>query len=344
MLLVVFAATALAIGDHVSKEARQKALEIITPFYSVFNAGVNPTAAITSVTTPDWQSCGNNDVGCQNVAGVVSTFITGFGNAVVPGSITFKFEDIIVAGETIIVRGELSAIPISLNAAPFFFCNPARTRFTIMTQDIHTIKHGKIAHTYHIEDFAGASSQITTANPTCVFPLAVARVNLLPNTGDALYNISGVITNFTVNGTITFTQADDNGIVITGTITGLPPNTTHGWHIHQFGIDETLEATNSSAMCLAAGPHFNPANVQHGDLNHGHAGDLGNFVSDATGKFVVPAGFVAKLTTVNAIVGRTLVIHHDQDDLGTVNTTLSHTVGTSGTRIACGNIHLVSSK
>jgi len=342
--LLLFAAAAMAIGDHLSKDVREKALQLITPFYSVFNAGVDPTVAITSVTTPDWVSCGNNDVGCQTVAGVVSTFIVGFGNVVVPGSITFQFQDIIVAGDTITVRGELSAIPLSINSPPFNFCNAARARFTIMTQDIHTIKHGLIAHTYHIEDFAGAIAQIKTANPTCVFPLAVARVNLLPNAVDAVYPIGSANVSFTVNGTITFTQADDSGIVITGTITGLPPNTTHGWHIHQFGIDETLESTNSSGMCLAAGAHFNPAGVPHGTLNNGHAGDLGNFVSDLSGTFNVPAGFVAKLTTVPAIVGRTLVIHHDVDDLGKAGTNSSITVGTSGKRVACGNIHLVAAK
>jgi len=307
---------------------KEEIIAILTPFYSVFNAGVDPTAAISSVTTSDWLSCGNGDVGCQTVAQIVSSFIVGFGSIVVRGSITFKFEDIVIAGNSVLVRGELSAIPLSIDQPPFNFFNPARTRFTIMTQDIHTIKDGKISRTYHIEDFVGAIGQIKAANPH-TFPVGpIARVNLLSNF------IGLAFPNF-VNGTITFTQHDDTGIVITGFVHNLMPG-KHGWHIHEFGIDDTLAGSD---ICSGAGGHFNPTGVVHGDINAGHAGDIGNLIADMSGNFVVPTSppVVLKLTTVAAIEGRTLVIHANMDDF-------SDPVGNSGPRLACGNIHLVPSK
>jgi len=321
-------------GCAFAESNKDTVLEIIKPFYSVFNPGVDATAVLNSITTPDWRSCGNNAVEpCLNVAGVVSSFIQGFGNAMVPGSITFEFKEIGLADDKVIVRGELSAIPKSLDQAPFFFCNPAHARFTIMTLDIHEIKHGLFASSFHLENFAGALGQIAAANPGCTFPVGPqAQCNLLTNTADFDGN--------TVAGTITFTQVDDSSMAITGNVTGLAANSVHGWHIHQFGINELLVTSNPHKMCADAGLHFNPFNVTHGDLDQGHVGDLGNLVANGAGVFT--AALTAHLASVNAIVGRTLVIHALQDDLGIGNSSDSHTVGHSGVRLACCNIHFLN--
>jgi Cu/Zn superoxide dismutase len=47
---------------------------------------------------------------------------------------------------------------------------------------------------------------------------------------------------------------------------------------------------------------------------------------------------IISLTGANNIVGRTLVVHADPDDLGKGGHELSKTTGNAGARIACGVI------
>src|SRR6056300_443838 len=79
----------------------------------------------------------------------------------------------------------------------------------------------------------------------------------------------------TVKGTILLRQLQEGqGTVIVGRITGLEPG-EHGFHIHEFG-----DLTNG---CESAGGHYNPDDVDHGDLDKGHVGDLGNITAYENG-------------------------------------------------------------
>ncbi|KAJ1815815.1 Superoxide dismutase [Cu-Zn] [Coemansia sp. RSA 2599] len=136
-----------------------------------------------------------------------------------------------------------------------------------------------------------------------------------------------------VSGTIYFIQENESSpISIGGTITGLAPG-KHGFHVHQFG-----DNTNG---CTSAGPHFNPFNKTHGapeDENR-HVGDLGNVVASADGKAEVSIKDL-KVTLFGqySIIGRTIVVHADEDDLGKGGHELSATTGNAGGRQACGVI------
>uniref|UniRef100_A0A1D1Z7R7 Superoxide dismutase [Cu-Zn] n=1 Tax=Anthurium amnicola TaxID=1678845 RepID=A0A1D1Z7R7_9ARAE len=139
--------------------------------------------------------------------------------------------------------------------------------------------------------------------------------------------------NINVKGTITFIQENENAPTqIDVKIEGLTPG-EHGFHVHEFG-----DNTNG---CTSAGPHFNPHGKKHGaptDENR-HAGDLGNVTADNDGK--VDAKITdnhVKLSGPNSIIGRTIVIHADVDDLGKGNHELSLTTGNAGSRLACGVI------
>lgn len=122
---------------------------------------------------------------------------------------------------------------------------------------------------------------------------------------------------------------------IRGKFSGLNKNWKHGFHIHQWG--------NLSNGCITAGPHFNPENKTHGGpfSEIRHIGDLGNVVSDENGNALYEL-VDEKLTLfgINSIIGRSLVLHHDEDDLGLGNSPDSKTTGNSGSRIACGVIGL----
>ena len=136
-----------------------------------------------------------------------------------------------------------------------------------------------------------------------------------------------------IDGTVFFEQSGSNDPVkVTGEIKGLVPG-LHGFHVHQFG-----DNTNG---CASAGPHFNPAGKEHGapDDENRHYGDLGNVKAGENG--VAPIDITDKylsLTGENSIIGRTVVVHAEQDDLGKGGHELSKTTGNAGGRLACGVI------
>merc|ERR1712212_1425958 len=138
-----------------------------------------------------------------------------------------------------------------------------------------------------------------------------------------------------VNGVVNFIQ-DGDAVKISGEIKGLAPG-QHGFHVHQFG--------DNTDGCTSAGPHFNPDGCTHGAPTNAkgerHAGDLGNVVANADGvaKLDISDKMIS-LTGERNIIGRTMVIHADVDDLGKGGHELSKTTGNAGGRLACGVIGL----
>jgi Cu-Zn family superoxide dismutase len=139
-----------------------------------------------------------------------------------------------------------------------------------------------------------------------------------------------------VQGNILFMQAPGTPTLIKGTITGLKPG-EHGFHIHEFG--------DMSKGCESMGGHYNPDGVDHGDIEQGHVGDLGNITADESGtaNFSIQANRV-ELIGDRSVVGRGIVVHADQDDLGKGGDDESLKTGNAGDRLACGVITLRSTK
>lgn len=114
----------------------------------------------------------------------------------------------------------------------------------------------------------------------------------------------------------------------------------HGFHIHEFG---DISLTD----CTSAKKHWNPHKTTHGDVNSiiRHIGDLGNVnvSTDGTAQifFQVPADKLP-LVGPDSIVGRALVIHQGQDDLGIGGQTDSNSTGHAGSRLGCGVIGMTS--
>lgn len=114
----------------------------------------------------------------------------------------------------------------------------------------------------------------------------------------------------------------------------LPPG-EHGFHIH--------EAGNLLEGCSSCCSHFNPLNKKHGGLEdklNRHLGDLGNIIADKNGvcdmeikvRYLKLRGFKFN------IIGRSIVVHADRDDLGKGNNSESLKTGNAGKRIGCGVI------
>ncbi|KAK5645504.1 hypothetical protein RI129_006804 [Pyrocoelia pectoralis] len=139
----------------------------------------------------------------------------------------------------------------------------------------------------------------------------------------------------TVSGVIKFTQQGDN-VLVEGQIAGLSPG-KHGFHIHELG--------DLSNGCTSAGPHFNPYKKNHGDrlAQERHVGDLGNVVAGPDGVANIQfTDNVISLYGERCIIGRALVIHQGEDDLGLGGNEESRKTGNAGGRLGCGVIGIFS--
>lgn len=136
-----------------------------------------------------------------------------------------------------------------------------------------------------------------------------------------------------VTGIVTF--AEEGGkTTISATIKGLSKG-KHAIHIHEFG--------NLKDGCQSCGPHYNPFGKTHGgplDAER-HVGDMGNLEADGVNEanFTLVDSLI-RLTGEQNVLGRSVVIHQDEDDLGLGGFADSKTTGHAGARIFCGIIAL----
>jgi superoxide dismutase, Cu-Zn family len=137
-------------------------------------------------------------------------------------------------------------------------------------------------------------------------------------------------------GTINISEANKGGLTFDINLTNLTPG-KHGFHIH--------EAGNLEDGCKSCCAHFNPLNKEHGgtwsvDGKNRHLGDLGNIEADLNGncktkifdKYLQLRGYKYN------IIGRSIVVHQDPDDLGLGGNAESKKTGNAGPRIGCGVI------
>ena len=130
----------------------------------------------------------------------------------------------------------------------------------------------------------------------------------------------------TAQGTVHFEETAADTVEVTADITGLAPNSVHGFHLHDKG--------DCGDNGNAAGGHFNPTAMPHGapDAASHHAGDFGNVTADDKGE--VHIHLSSHMITVSAgpssVVGHAVILHGNPDDLTTQPS------GNAGPRIACG--------
>ncbi|KRY32846.1 Superoxide dismutase [Cu-Zn], partial [Trichinella spiralis] len=146
-----------------------------------------------------------------------------------------------------------------------------------------------------------------------------------------------VIRGENVTGTVTFKQnTEDDKTFITGEIKGLTPG-KHGFHVHEWG--------DNSMGCISAGAHYNPFGKTHGGPTDTvrHVGDLGNILagSDGVAKIDI-ADDQIKLTGAHSVIGRTMVVHIQEDDLGKGGDDESLKTGNAGARVGCGVIGIAN--
>jgi Cu-Zn family superoxide dismutase len=129
-------------------------------------------------------------------------------------------------------------------------------------------------------------------------------------------------------GEVTFEQVGSN-VHVVANLKGLPPGSTHGFHIHEVG-------DCSSGDGMSTKGHFNPLGKTHGSHTSAqrHAGDLPSLTAgkDGRAKLDVMLDVITVEPGPTSVVGRGLIVHADPDDFKTQPT------GNAGARIACGVI------
>jgi superoxide dismutase, Cu-Zn family len=138
-----------------------------------------------------------------------------------------------------------------------------------------------------------------------------------------------------IKGTVKLSEdLTNNRIKIDLNVTGLNPNSLHGFHVHEAG-DLTDKCTS---MCA----HFNPYGETHGcpGMRERHVGDLGNIKTNNKGdaKYTFYDNVIKLRGTKCNIIGRGLIIHADEDDCGKGGNAESLKTGNAGKRIACAVI------
>ena len=141
-----------------------------------------------------------------------------------------------------------------------------------------------------------------------------------------------VFTGYKVKGFVLFLKYK-HGTIIMVKLCNLEKG-KHGFHIHEKG-------NLFKKDCSKCEGHYNPFNKQHGDRkdNIRHVGDLGNIEPDENG-YVKKVFFdpLVQLDGRYSVIGRSVVIHEQEDDLGKGGNEESLKTGNAGKRIACAVI------
>ena len=132
-----------------------------------------------------------------------------------------------------------------------------------------------------------------------------------------------------VEGEIRLTQQKKD-VRVTGEVRNLTPG-LHGFHIHEFGDLRSPDG-------MSVGGHYDPDKHPHGgpESAHHHAGDLGNIKANEQG--IAKVDVLAKNLRLHFVVGRSLVVHADPDDLKSQHS------GNSGPRVGVGVIGIAASQ
>src|SRR5262249_39103892 len=127
----------------------------IALFYDGLNAapGKDVPGVLMRATAPGWVSCGGNDV-CGARDQVIAA-IAGRHKAV--PDLKWEIREVLVLGNRVVVRGEASGTP----AGDFLGVPHGGKSFKLMSIDVHTMEGGKIARSYHVEDWISAVRQLS---------------------------------------------------------------------------------------------------------------------------------------------------------------------------------------
>jgi ketosteroid isomerase-like protein len=136
----------------------QQAHAVIAPWYGLFNvASQGDVRAVQElVLTEDYESCSGYLPGeCWGRETSIKV-VSSLANSI--PDMRFEIKEVLVAGDRVIVRGEVTGTP----AGELFGVPHSGKSFRIMAIDIQTIRDGRIAKTFHMENWLSALGQLRT--------------------------------------------------------------------------------------------------------------------------------------------------------------------------------------
>ncbi len=155
--LILAAASLMSISAASAQGLTEaQAQAVIAPWYSLFNVATrgDVKAIHEQVLTADYESCAGYLPGeCWGREASIKV-VGNFAKSI--PDMTFEIKEVLVAGDRVIVRGEVAGTP----AGELFGAPHTGKSFKIMAIDIQTIKDGKIAKTYHMENWLSALGQL----------------------------------------------------------------------------------------------------------------------------------------------------------------------------------------
>jgi len=152
--------TSFAGPDHppaaaVSFLTVEEARRIVAPLYDALNepGKKDVTALLAKAANPDYRSYHTNEEGLtrDQLADVFKNM-----GSVIP-ELHWAIMDIQVIGDQIVVRGKATGTPTK----EFWGTKPTGKGFNTMAIDIFTVKNGKLACAYHVENWMTALEQIS---------------------------------------------------------------------------------------------------------------------------------------------------------------------------------------
>jgi ketosteroid isomerase-like protein len=136
--------------------SEQQARAAISPWYSLFNvASRGEVKAIQEqILTEDYESCAGYLPGeCWGRETSIKV-VSNFANTI--PDMKFEIKEMLVAGDRVIVRGEVTGTP----AGVLFGVPHSGKSFRMMAIDIQTVRDGKIAKTFHMENWLSVIRQL----------------------------------------------------------------------------------------------------------------------------------------------------------------------------------------
>jgi len=158
VLLLAFATLLLANVPSASAQnlTEAQARAIIAPWYSLFNVATrgDVKSIQEQILMADYESCAGYLPGECWGRDTSIKVVGNFANSI--PDMKFEIKEVLVAGDRVIVRGEVTGTP----AGDLFGVSHTGKSFRMMAIDIQTIKDGKITKTYHMENWLSALGQL----------------------------------------------------------------------------------------------------------------------------------------------------------------------------------------
>jgi predicted SnoaL-like aldol condensation-catalyzing enzyme/predicted ester cyclase len=133
----------------------EKARMIVAPLYEALNqpATRDVAALLAAAANADYRSYSTNEDWLTRDQ--LADVFRGLGAAV--PDLRWTIKDIQTFGDQIVVRGEATGTPVR----ELFGAKPTGKGFKTMAVDLFTVKNGKLAAAYHVENWVGALEQIS---------------------------------------------------------------------------------------------------------------------------------------------------------------------------------------